>query len=182
MSVVADRTVADDLVATADPKPIRDLKLDRLDFKILTELQANSRITYKTLSDRVALSASACLSRVKLLEQAGFIAGYHARVSAAVLEPALVMIAEISLSKHSVEDVRRVDTLLRSMPEIVEVMRVSGPFDYLARLVVADMQAWREFAGRLMNNETGIDKMISHLVIEEVKSFTGYPLPPRRRR
>lgn len=169
-------------IVVAEHPVAKDLKLDRIDVKILAELQANSRITYKELSERVALSASACLSRVKLLEQSGFIAGYHARIPSKVLEPALVMIAEVSVSKHGPADIRNADNILREMPEVVEILRVSGPYDYLVKLVVPDMQGWRDFAGRLMNDETGIDKMVSHLVVEEVKGFTGYPLTPRRKR
>ncbi len=153
-----------------------DLKLDRLDLKILAELQADSTITYRALSERVALSSSACVSRVKQLEEAGVITGYHAAIAVGRVKPTLVMMAEIAMASHQVEDLDRFDLLLSRTPEVVEALRVNGPFDYLVRIMVATVEEWHEFAKRLLLPEYRVQKMITHVVMQEVKPFRGYPL------
>lgn len=155
----------------------KGLKLDRLDLKILRELQANSTITYRDLSDRVALSASACVSRVKQLEKAGVITGYHASVAVSRVRPTLIMMAEIALASHQVEDLERFDRLLVDTPEIVEALRVNGPFDYLVRILLNGIDEWQGFTKRLLLPEFKVQKMVTHVVMQELKPFGGYPVP-----
>lgn len=152
-------------------------QLDKRDLRILEELQANSTITYRELGDRVALSPSACVSRVKSMEKSGIIVGYHASVAIEKVRPTLFMIAEISLSSHNPNDLRVFDKLLCSTPEIVEVLRVNGPFDYIVRFLLSNVQEWQEFAHRLIEPKYKVEKMVTHVVMEETKRFTGYPLP-----
>src|ERR1700753_2225214 len=98
-----------------------DPKLDKLDLKILHELQMDSTITYRALSERVALSPSACVGRVRQVEETGIISGYHAAIAIDRVRPTLIMVAEISLASHSVEDLERFDKLLLGTREVVEV-------------------------------------------------------------
>ncbi|GAA4773028.1 Lrp/AsnC family transcriptional regulator [Stakelama sediminis] len=151
-------------------------RLDGIDLKILEELQANSTITYRALSDRVALSPSACVARVKQLERLGIIQGYHARIAVERVRPTLIVMAELVLRNHAIAELDRFDRFLLTRPEVVEIMRVQGPFDYILKLVMADMREWRTFAHRLLSPENGVERMVSHIVIEEPKVFTGYPL------
>jgi DNA-binding Lrp family transcriptional regulator len=153
-----------------------ELKLDRLDLKILHELQADSTITYRALSERVALSPSACVGRVRQLEEAGIISGYHASVVIERVRPTLIMVAEISLASHSVEDIERFDKLLLGTREVVEVMRVNGPFDYIVRIMLPGVAEWQAFAKRLLLPEYKVQKMITHVVMQELKPFAGYPV------
>lgn len=153
-----------------------EIKLDRLDLKILHELQADSTITYRALSERVALSPSACVGRVRQLEEAGIISGYHASVAIERVRPTLIMVAEISLASHSIEDIERFDALLLGTREVVEVMRVNGPFDYIVRIMLSNMAEWQAFAKRLLLPEHKVQKMITHVVMQELKPFGGYPV------
>jgi len=151
-------------------------RLDGIDLKILEELQADSTITYRALSKRVALSPSACVARVKRLEHAGIIQGYHAAIAVERVRPTLLVMAELVMRKHAIAELDRFDRFLHTRPEVIEIMRVQGPSDYILKLMMSDMREWRTFAHRLLSPENGVERMVSHLVIEEPKSFTGYPL------
>ena len=159
---------------------LSNFRLDGIDLKILEELQADSTITYRELSTRVALSASACVARVKQLEKQGIILGYHAAVAVERVRPTLLVMAEVVMRKHAIAELDRFDRFLHTRPEVIEIMRVQGPSDYILKLMMSDMREWRTFAHRLLSPENGVERMVSHLVIEEPKTFTGYPLRPTR--
>ncbi len=155
-------------------------RLDNIDLRILEALQEDCTITYRALSARVALSPSACVTRVTQLEQAGVIRGYHADIDVDRVRPTLMVIAELVLRSHAIAEMDRFDSFLRTRPEVIEIMRVQGPSDYILKLMMSDMREWRNFAHRLLSPENGVERMVSHLVIEEPKTFTGYPLRPAR--
>ncbi len=154
----------------AEKKP-----LDRLDLKILDVLQADGRITIQCLSERVALSPSACLARVRHLEASGVIRGYQAKIALDRIRSTLALYAEVTLSKHSPEAFLRFETAIAAMPEIVEAAQVSGAFDYLLKVIVPDIQAWRELAARLQA-ESGVEKVTSLILLKPAKAFEGVPL------
>lgn len=154
--------------------------LDRIDLKILEALQADARVTNIDLARRVALSPSACLSRVRRLEAEGVIAGYHAAVRPGTFQPTLIVFVEITVRRHLTEAFDRFDQALRDMPQVVEAFRVSGAIDYLLKILVADIEEWRVIADRLMREEVGVEKMASHIVVAEAKPFAGYPIRAAR--
>ena len=110
------------------------IKLDRLDLRILAQLQKNGRITNVDLADAVSLSPSPCLIRVKRLEQAGYISGYGAHLRLEKLGDTLTVFTEVTLSDHHREDFIRFETAIREVDEILECHLVSGGYDYLLRL------------------------------------------------
>lgn len=150
--------------------------LDRTDLKILQALQSEGRVTNQTLAARVSLSPSACLARIRQLEAAGVISGYHAHVALELVRPTLFLYAEISLKRHNPAEFARFESTVRAIPEIVEAAQVSGQFDYLLKVVVPDIRAWRELAARLQDGEGGVEKVITHVVLKDAKAFAGYPL------
>jgi DNA-binding Lrp family transcriptional regulator len=150
--------------------------LDRTDLKILQHLQAEGRLTNQALAARVALSPSACLARIRALETEGIISGYHAHIAVEMVRSTLVLYAEISLKRHSPAEFTRFETTIRDIPEIVEAVQVSGQYDYLLKVVVPDVRAWRELAARLQDGEGGVEKVISHIVLKDAKTFSGFPL------
>jgi len=154
-----------------------DMKLDKRDLKILRELQANNVITYRTLSDRVALSPSACVARVKQMEEAGIITGYHAAIAIDRVRPTFIMVAEISMASHAPDDLARFDDLLLGTSEVIEALRVNGAFDYIVRFMLSNVREWQAFAQRLLEPKYKVEKMVSHVVMQELKPFTGYPIP-----
>ncbi len=151
--------------------------LDRIDWKILSALQAEGRLTNQALAERVALSPSACLARVKRLEQEGVIRGYHARLDPFALHIGLVLFAEISLGSHSRDDLERFDSAIATIPQIVEASHVSGDYDYLLKVVVANLGQWTQIGERLTATEVGAVRIATHILLRKTKIFEGYPVP-----
>lgn len=152
-------------------------KLDRIDRRILARLQADGRITNQALAEQVALSPSACLARVRHLEQIGVIEGYGARLNPWSMEASLILYAEISLKGHHPDDLARFEAGIADIPEIVEASYVSGPFDYLIKVVVPDMAAWIALSEGVIARDLGVDRLVTHVLMKKTKRFTGYPIP-----
>ena len=93
--------------------------LDRIDRRILANLQAEARLTNQALADRVGLSPSACLARVRQLEQAGVIQGYHARLDPFSVDIGLILFVEVALDGHRIEDRERFEAAVGAIPEVV---------------------------------------------------------------
>src|SRR4030095_15113330 len=110
-------------------------KLDRIDLRILAQLQKNGRMTNVDLADAVALSPSPCLIRVKRLEQAGYIAGYGAHLRLQKLGDTQTVFTEVTLAEHHREDFNRFENAIRNVDEILECHLVSGGYDYLLRFL-----------------------------------------------
>ena len=123
--------------------------LDRIDRRILAQLQADGRLTNQALAERVALSPSACLARVRRLEQAGVIEGYHARLDPFRVDVGMVLFAEITLAAHGSDALARFEAAIAAIPQIVEASHVSGDFDYLLKVVVRDLAEWTGIGERL---------------------------------
>jgi DNA-binding Lrp family transcriptional regulator len=149
--------------------------LDRIDRKILLNLQAEGRLTNEALSERVALSPSACLARVRRLERANVIQGYHARLDPFRIEVGLVLFAEVTLKTHGAADLARFDAVIGTIPEIVEGSHVSGAFDYILKVVVANLERW-SLIGEQLTAEAGVDRISTHVLLHKPKVFVGYPI------
>lgn len=152
--------------------------VDRIDQKILARLQADGRVSNKALAEAVGLSASACLARVRRLEMEGLIQGYHADIAVDRLGPTVAIFAEVTLGQHHPGDFARFETFVRDSREIVEAAQVSGAYDYLMRVVVGDMEAWREFSDQILNSNLGVTKISSHVVMKTAKGFAGVQVSP----
>lgn len=150
--------------------------LDRTDLKILDVLQGGARITNQSLAKTVSLSPSACLKRVHTLESSGLIAGYHARLALDRIRQVMVVCAQISMKEHVTSAFEHFESVVCAIPEVVEVLRVSGPSDYLLKVVVSDMQEWKEISQGLLKERNGVDKLMSLIVMEEVKPYVGAPV------
>jgi Lrp/AsnC family leucine-responsive transcriptional regulator len=153
-----------------------DFKLDRIDRKILGELQADGRLTNQALSDRVALSPSACLARVKRLETAGVIKGYQARLDPFMVSVGLVLFAEVTLSGHSPDELALFEKFIDQVPEVVEASHLTGAYDYLLKVVVADMAHWTRIADSLTSSQIGVERITTHVLMNKPKVFVGYPI------
>jgi DNA-binding Lrp family transcriptional regulator len=151
-------------------------KLDRLDLRILTQLQKNGRMTNVDLADAVSLSPSPCLIRVKRLEQAGYIAGYGAHLRLEKLGDTLTVFTEVTLNDHHREDFIRFETAIRDVDEILECHLVSGGYDYLLRFLTRGVNHYQQVIEGLLERNIGIEKYFSYIVIKTpfVKNF--YPI------
>ncbi len=140
-------------------------------------LQAEGRLTNHALAARVGLSPSACLARVRRLEQDGAIQGYHARLDPFRLEIGLVLFVEVTLSGHRPNEASRFEEAIRTLPQVVEASHVSGDFDYLLKVVVTDMAEWARLREMLLGSDVGVDRITTHALMHKPKIFTGYPVP-----
>lgn len=152
--------------------------LDRIDRRILRSLQADGRMTNQALADQVGLSPSACLARVRRLEQDGVIQAYHARLDPFRLDIGLVLFVEVTLSGHRTDEAIGFEARLGEFPEVVEASHVSGDFDYLLKVVVPDMAAWAVLRERLAGSDFAVERITTHALIHKSKIFTGYPVRP----
>ena len=151
-------------------------ELDRIDRRILAALQADARLTNQALSERVALSPSACLARVRRLEQSGVIQGYHARLDPFALNAGLVLYAEVTLKGHSPEELATFERAIIDIDAVVEASHVTGPYDYLLKVVTADMAEWTRVAEDLTSSGIGVDRINTHVMMNKPKFFVGYPI------
>ncbi|GLU31837.1 Lrp/AsnC family transcriptional regulator [Trinickia caryophylli] len=151
-------------------------KLDRIDIKILAELQRNGNTTNANLAAAVGLSASPCLQRVKRLEAAGVISGYGAHINMAKLTNTVSVFTEVMLRDHRRDDFVRFEANVRDIDEITECHLVSGGYDYLLKFVVKDIGHYQEVVERLLDRNLGIEKYFSYIVIRSPFVKHGVPL------
>ncbi|WP_156840634.1 Lrp/AsnC family transcriptional regulator [Novosphingobium aquimarinum] len=151
-------------------------KLDRIDLKILTQLQQSGRITNVELADAVGLSPSPCLARVKRLEKAGYITGYGAHVNMRKLGEFLTVFTEVTLSEHRSGDFSRFETRIRKLDEIVECHLVSGGYDYLLKFVARGVGHYHSIIEDMLESDYGIEKYFSYIVIKSPFIKHHYPL------
>lgn len=151
-------------------------ELDRIDRRILAALQADGRLTNQALSERVFLSPSACLARVRRLEEVGVIQGYHARLDPFALDVGLVLYAEVTLKGHSPSELARFERTINGVSAIVEASHVTGAYDYLLKVVTASMADWTRIAEELTSANIGVDRINTHVMMNKPKFFVGYPV------
>lgn len=146
--------------------------LDRLDRKILIELQKNGRISNVELAKIIGLSPTPCLERVKRLEQQGYIKGFHAIVEPEKVGAAMLVFVEITLVKTSVDIFEEFAMAVRDLEDIQECHLVSGNFDYLLKTRVADMSSYRRLLGDVLLRLPGVSESRTYVVMESVKQTT----------
>ena len=153
------------------------LSLDRTDRAILYELQMDGRISNVRLAEQVNLSESACLRRVKLLEEAGVIGGYAMLISqAAVGLPGNVFV-EIALNRQRREDQDAFEAALVRVPEVMECYLMSGEYDYLLRVVVADAADYERIHHEQLTSLPGVARVRSSFALRAVTKRTELPIP-----
>lgn len=150
--------------------------LDRTDLKILRALQADGRISNLKLAEAVALSPTAVLARVQRLTKEGYILGYEARLNPLKLGAGLMVFVEVLLDRTTPNVFDAFKAAVQVRPEIMECHMVAGGFDYLLKTRMADMGAYREFAGTVLWQLPGVRETRTYPVMEEVKNTTRLPL------
>lgn len=144
-------------------------ELDRIDRRILNELQQDGRLSNVELSRRVGLSPTPCLERVRRLESQGYITGYEARLAPEKLGAAMLVFVEITLVKTSVDIFEEFSAAVKKLEDIQECHLVSGNFDYLLKTRVADMSSYRKLLGDILLRLPGVSESRTYVVMEEVK-------------
>lgn len=144
--------------------------LDRIDRKILAVLQKEARIANVDLAERVSLSPTPCLERVKRLEKSGYILRYAAHLNPNKLNAGLVAYIEVSLENTTSEDLALFNQTIMSLVEVMECSMVAGGFDYLIKIRVKDMMGYRHFLGEKLAVIAGVRETRTYVVMEEVKA------------
>jgi DNA-binding Lrp family transcriptional regulator len=152
------------------------LKLDRIDIRILAELQKSGRIANVDLANAVGLSPSPCLIRVKRLEKGGFVSGYRAQVEMQKIGNVQLVFTQVTLSDHRREDFDKFEAAIRDIDEIVECHLVSGGDDYLLKFVTNGVAHYQTIIEGLLQAHVGIEKYFSYLVIKSPFSKGHYPV------
>ena len=146
--------------------------LDRTDRRILQQLQADGRISNLKLAEAVALSPTAVLARVQRLTREGYILGYEARLDPQLLGAGMLVFVEVLLDRTTPNVFEQFKAAVQVRPEILECHMVAGGFDYLVKTRVADMEAYRHFAGTVLWQLPGVRETRTYAVMEEVKNST----------
>jgi len=145
---------------------------DEIDKKLLEFLQQDSKQTNKELSNKLNLSVTAVYERIKKLEREGVISKYVALIKKEKVEKAFVAFCHIKLVKHSQDYVMKFEKEVANLNEVLECYHISGDYDYLLKVLVKDMQAFREFMVKKLTTINHIGSTHSMFVINEVKQTT----------
>lgn len=153
------------------------MNIDRYDRQILQVLQEDGRISNQDLADRIGLSPSPCLRRVRALEEAGIIAGYRALLDARKLGLTLMALIHISMDRHTPERFENFEAEIRALPEIVECLLITGQdADYQLKAVVRDMDAYQELLLDRITRIPGVTGVHSSFVLRRVVDRTALPV------
>lgn len=151
-------------------------ELDDVDRAILNELQRDGRISNVELARRINLSPPATHTRVKRLEDEGYIRQYVALLDREKLGYDMLCMISISLQVHQYEAVERFRSVVRDMPEVLEVHHLTGQFDYVLKVVVHDRRELERFVMDKLTPIPGIAQIYTSMVFSEVKSTTALPI------
>ena len=155
---------------------MKSAKLDKIDMRILQILQKDGRITNQNLAEQVNLSPSSCLQRVRRLEKADVIASYQAHLNLASIARHIICMATVSVKNHTQEEFSAFETLIKSIPEVVECYTVSGESDFLMKIVCPDMKRYVEINEQLVGNSRYQVTINYYVVMKENKPFRGVDL------
>lgn len=150
--------------------------LDVIDRNILRTLQADGRITYQELAASSGISPSACFDRLRKLREQGYVKGIVALLDPRLLDRSLLVFIEVLLDRTTNNVFEQFAEAMRTLPEIMECHMVAGGFDYLLKVRVADMTAYRRFLGDSLTTMPGVRETRTYAVLEEVKSTTAIPI------
>ncbi len=153
------------------------MQLDRHDRQILRLLQENSRLTNQELADRIGLSPSPCLRRVRALEEAGVITAYRALVDPQALGLSLMALIHISMDQHTPERFVGFEAAIAGIPEVLECLLITGQAaDYQLKVVVRDMDAYQELLLQRITRIPGVTGVHSSFVLRRVVDRTALPI------
>ncbi|HEY8050495.1 MAG TPA: Lrp/AsnC family transcriptional regulator [Ramlibacter sp.] len=154
--------------------------LDRQDLILLSELQRDSRQTVQQLADAAGLSSTPAWKRIKEMEASGVIRGYTALVDREKVGLSLAVLAEINLTRHNEDDVRRFEREVASCPQIVSCYATTGQADYVIKVLVPDIKAYESFLHEVLFKLPGVTHVRSSVVLKEIKSQTRLPFAAPR--
>ncbi len=150
--------------------------LDKIDRRLLAELQAEGRVTNVDLARRVGLTAPPCLRRVRSLEEDGVIRGYHADLDASKLGFAITVFAMVSLRSQAEEDLKAFEDHIAELDEVRECHMLNGEIDFILKIVSRDLQSFQEFLTSRLTPAPNVASVKTSLTIRTAKHKPGVPL------
>lgn len=159
------------------------MELDQFDRQILEVLQQEGRISNQELADRIGLSPSPCLRRVRALEESGTITDYRALVSAKALGLSLMALIHIAMDQHTPERFTHFEAAISDIPEVLECLLITGQdADYQLKVMVADMDAYQELLLNRITRIKGVTGVHSSFVLRRVVDRTALSVGARKLR
>ena len=155
--------------------------LDRYDIQILTELQADARLTNAELAQRVGLSAAPCWRRVRALEEAGYIKGYRAEIDRHRIGLGVLAFVRLDADRNTGELTRAMEEAIRKIPEIVSCHYISGAGTFELQVVSRDLDSFSQFARQVLINLPNVKDLHTSFSLGEVKASTSWPLSQLQR-
>jgi len=152
------------------------MKLDAIDLRILEAVQRDGRITKLALAEEVGLSPTPCWMRLRKLEKAGIVSGYHARVAVRRVAPVASVMMEVTLGNHRQVDFDRFERAVTAIPEIVACWSVGGGVDYIVKIMASNIDAYQRLVDDLLDREIGIARYFTYIVTKTVKEETVLPV------
>ncbi len=154
------------------------LPMDRIDRKIIAELQAEGRLTVTELAQRVGLSAAPCHRRLRELERTGAIRGYRAVVDPAAIGLGFEVLVQVTMDREDAATVAEFERGLAEIPEIRHAERLFGDPDYLLRVATADIAAYQTLRDTQLATLPGVGRLTSTIVMKRIVEDRPYPLTP----
>jgi len=151
-------------------------KLDSIDLRILSELQDDGRITNVELSRRAKITAPPCLRRMRALEKAGYIRGYHADIDSKLLGYEVSGFVFVGLASQSEADLKRFEEQVRSWPEVRECHMLSGEVDFLLKCVAKDLSSFQSFVTSTLIGAKSVASVKSSMAMHVTKREPGVPI------
>jgi len=155
---------------------MRRIKLDRIDRRILRDLQDDGRMTNVELARRAGISAPPCLRRVRALEEAGYIKGYHAAIEPDALGYGVTVFAHVGLVSQAEGDLKAFEELVGSWPEVREAHMLAGETDFLLKVVATDWDNYHRFLTTKLTTAPNVSHVKSALAIRSSKYSVGVPI------
>jgi len=155
---------------------MKRIKLDKIDRKILKNLQDDGRITNVELARVAGISAPPCLRRVRALEESGFIKGYHAKVDPAVLGYGVLVFAHVKLVSQAENDLKKFEELIHSWEKVRECHMLAGETDFLLKIVAKDWDDYQHFLTEQLTAAPNVTSVKSSLAIRTAKDAPGVPI------
>jgi DNA-binding Lrp family transcriptional regulator len=155
---------------------MRRIKLDPIDRRILQNLQAEGRITNIELARRAGISAPPCLRRVRALEEAGIIRGYHADLAPEPLGYGVTVFAQVGLASQAEADLRAFEQLVATWPEVREAHMLTGETDFLLKIVAPDWDSYQRFLSSRLTSAPNVSHVKSALTLRVSKDEPGIPI------
>ncbi|WP_375394980.1 Lrp/AsnC family transcriptional regulator [uncultured Sphingomonas sp.] len=152
------------------------MAFDRIDRQILGHLQADGRMTNVDLAERVGLTAPPCLRRVRALEEAGVIRGYHADLDAARMGFPITVFAMVSLRSQAETDLAAFEAHVAAIPEVRECHMLNGEIDFILKIVASDLRGFQEILTTHLTTAPSVAGVKTSLTIRTAKSVSGVPV------